>query len=275
MKKIIVPVDFSMYSENAFLSALKIASKGNSTIVCITVISSELNWEALSQEDKNKNTEMLDCIIEAKEKMNQFFEKHKQSKEHVEALVLIGNPADEIIKNIDQLKADLVIMGAHGNQEKGHRFIGSTLQKVLRNANCPVLTVKKPINGNDLRKMVFASLFNTISLNAFIQLKTIIKSLRSTAHFLFINTPENFIHSKVAEQAMKKYALGHEDLIIYKHIYNHSEAEAGIIEFATTHNIGYVAIASNNRKNSSSYHIGITETLIYKSELPILSVKYE
>jgi nucleotide-binding universal stress UspA family protein len=275
MKNIIVPVDFSVYSENAFLSALKIASKSNSSIICLTIIMSELNWSALSQEEKNKQTEINDCIEEAKEKIKLFIEKHRQGRENVSSKVLVGIPCEKITESVDELNADLVVIGAHGNQEKGTRFIGSTLQKVLRNANCPVLTVKKPISGTDLRKMAFASLFNNISLNAFNQLKPIIKAMRSTVHFLYINTPHNFTHSKVADQAMKKYALGHEDLIIQKHIYNHDEPEAGIIEFSLFNNMGYVAIASNNRKNSSSYHVGITETLIYKSDLPILSVKYE
>jgi len=275
MKKIIVPIDFSMYSENALLSALKLAQKNNSSIICLTVIQAEINWDALSTEEKEKRIDILDCISEANDKLNQFIERHKNGKQTIEPLVVVGIPSEKITEYVDRLNADLVIIGAHGNQEKGIRFIGSTVQKVLRYANCPVLTVKKPISGNDLRKMAFASLFNNISINAFNKLKPIIKSLKSTAHFLYINTPNNFTNSHIAEQAMKRYAIGHEDLIIHKHIYNHDDPENGIIEFATVNNIGYIAIASNNRKNASSYHVGITETLIYKSDFPILSVKYE
>jgi len=275
MKKIIVPIDFSMYSENALLSALKLAPKNNSSIICLTVIQAEINWDALSIEEKEKRIDILDCIEEANDKLGQFIGKHKKGKQTIEPVVVVGIPSEKITEYVDRINADLVIIGAHGNQEKGIRFIGSTVQKVLRYSNCPVLTVKKPISGNDLRKMAFASLFNNISINAFNKLKPIIKSLKSTAHFLYINTPNNFTNSNIAEQAMKRYAIGHEDLIIHKHIYNHDDTENGIIEFATVNNIGYIAIASNNRKNASSYHVGITETLIYKSDFPILSVKYE
>jgi nucleotide-binding universal stress UspA family protein len=47
MKRIIVPIDFSAYSENAFLSAVLIASKGNASITCVNVVASELDWKNL------------------------------------------------------------------------------------------------------------------------------------------------------------------------------------------------------------------------------------
>jgi nucleotide-binding universal stress UspA family protein len=276
MKRIIVPIDFSSYSENAFLSAMKIASKGNNSITCVNVVASTLNWSKLTDKEKSKNQDIIDLEAESKDKLQAFILNHKSLPGvPVEGIVEVGIPNEEIIHLAEKQAADLIVIGAYG---KGHiegKFIGSTLQKVMRNAQCPVLAVKKLLNGNDLRKMAFASLFNEESKPAFTRMKPLIKQLRCAVHFLFINTPEKFSSSKESEHKMQKYAIGQEELIIHKHIYNHQQAENGIVEFATRNNIGFIAMASNKRKSANTYMIGATETVLFKSEIPVLSVKFE
>ena len=74
---------------------------------------------------------------------------------------------------------------------------------------------------------------------------------------------------------MSEYAYGQEELLIHRHIYNHEEVEKGIIAFAEKEKAGIIAIASNLRKSNSAYQIGVTDTVLYKSEIPVLSVKFE
>ena len=55
-----------------------------------------------------------------------------------------GN-AEEAILEVAQLwDVDLVVMGTHGRTGLKHLFVGSVAEKVVRKANCPVLTVKLP-----------------------------------------------------------------------------------------------------------------------------------
>ncbi len=275
MKRIIVPIDFSSYSENAFLSTLKIASKGNSSVTCVNVVASTLKWEKLTEQEKAKHQEIIDLEAESKDKLKAFIMDHKSPGVPVEGVVMVGIANEEIVNIADLQAADLIVIGAYG---KGHiegKFIGSTLQKVMRQANCPVLAVKKVLNGNDLRKMAFASLFNDESKPAFTRMKPLIKQLRCTVHFLFVNTPDKFVNSMESEHKMQKYAIGQEELIIHKHVYNHREAENGIVEFAQRNNIGFIGMASNNRKSANTYMIGATETVLFKSDIPVLSVKFE
>jgi hypothetical protein len=74
---------------------------------------------------------------------------------------------------------------------------------------------------------------------------------------------------------MLNYSFGQEEILIHKHIYNHEEVEKGIIAFAEKEKAGIIAIASNLRKSSTAYQIGVTDTLLYKTDIPILSVKFE
>jgi nucleotide-binding universal stress UspA family protein len=275
MKRIIVPIDFSSYSNNAFLSALKIAQKSNSSITLINVVSTELDWKNLSKEKKNQNQTILDMEAEAKDKLRAFIMDHKLNTVPVEAVVEVGVPHQEIVTVANKHAANLIVIGAYGMGYTQEKFVGSNLQKVLRNADCPVLAVKKAMNGNDLRKMVFASKFDEDSRPAFMKMKPILKDFQTSVHFLYVSTPSDFINSGEAEMKMNAYAKGLEDMIIHKHVYSHNEAENGIVEFAKKNKIGFIGLASNNRKTKSTYQIGTTDTVLFKSDIPVLSVKME
>ncbi|MFD2203061.1 universal stress protein [Shivajiella indica] len=275
MKRIIVPVDFSSYADNAFLTALKIADKANSSITCVNVVSTPLDWEKLSAEKKKQHPDILDLEAEAKDKLKAFVMDHKLGGVPVETVVEVGVPHEQIIKVANKHKADLIVIGAYGIGYTNEKFLGSNLQKVLRNSECPVLAVKKVMNGNDLRKMAFASMFTEDSRPAFLKMKPMIKDFQTSVHFLVVNTPNSFINSADAQKNMDKFAKGLEDIVIHKNVYNHDEIEKGIVEFSENNKIGFIGIASTDRKGMSSYQIGVTDTVLFKSEIPVLSVKME
>lgn len=50
----------------------------------------------------------------------------------------------EIINVARDENVDLIVMGTHGRTGLSHMLIGSTAEKVVRMAPCPVLTVKHP-----------------------------------------------------------------------------------------------------------------------------------
>lgn len=52
-----------------------------------------------------------------------------------------GDPSQQIIATARQWGADLIVVGTHGRAEIAHMLIGSTAESVVRQADCPVLTV--------------------------------------------------------------------------------------------------------------------------------------
>src|SRR5580765_3029647 len=56
-------------------------------------------------------------------------------------IVESGEPVDRILEHARTLPADLLVIGTHGAGGFEHLVLGSTTEKVLRKATCPVLTV--------------------------------------------------------------------------------------------------------------------------------------
>ena len=62
----------------------------------------------------------------------------------VKTRVSFGNAAGEILKLADEIKADMIAMSTHGRTGISRWAFGSVTDKVLREANIPVLTVRAP-----------------------------------------------------------------------------------------------------------------------------------
>jgi nucleotide-binding universal stress UspA family protein len=59
----------------------------------------------------------------------------------VEILLLRGTPSVEIVRTTTDEGCDLVVLGAHGRSALRHMLFGSTAERVVRKAPCPVLVV--------------------------------------------------------------------------------------------------------------------------------------
>ncbi|MBS4069877.1 MAG: universal stress protein [Algoriphagus sp.] len=273
MKTIVVPFDFSEYSLAALQTAQRISVKSGAKIICVTVVPSEVDWDLLPVEGKQKYPQLIEQIEEAKTVIPNYLKQIAPAKAPIEVLVKIGVPSEQILRVIEKSNADLAVLGAYGKGFLDGKFIGSNLQKVLRLSPCPVLAVKTAMDGNAFRKIAFASIFNESSKKAFSKIVPFAKLFKASVHLVYINTPENFVSSTESEHEMSGFSKGHEELILHTHVFNHKNVEQGIIEFCKSKDIELMAVVSGDRKGMSSYLIGTTDTLIFKSDMGILSVK--
>jgi nucleotide-binding universal stress UspA family protein len=68
----------------------------------------------------------------------------EDSKVLVEHRLVQGGAAEEILQVAQDRKCDLIVMGTHGRRGFGRMLMGSVAEQVVREASCPVLTVKTP-----------------------------------------------------------------------------------------------------------------------------------
>ena len=61
--------------------------------------------------------------------------------------VVMGHPAEVILDEIDRAEADLIIMGTRGLTGLKHIVLGSTAERIVRMASCPVMTIKAKPTG--------------------------------------------------------------------------------------------------------------------------------
>lgn len=67
----------------------------------------------------------------------------------IEYKILKGVPHEEILKFAEENKIDMIIMGTHSRKGLDRVIFGSTAERVVRNAPCPVLTVGVPVQKKE------------------------------------------------------------------------------------------------------------------------------
>ena len=147
IKKILVPIDFSDYSKSALRYAVSFAKLFNSEMVLIYVVEPIIYPPDFSMGQiaiPSMNTEWDKTA-------NEQLEKHSKSEIpgniKVKTLVKTGKPFVEIIETAADENTDLIIIATHGHSGVEHILFGSTAEKVVRKAPCPVLTLREPIKG--------------------------------------------------------------------------------------------------------------------------------
>ena len=146
LQKILVPIDFSECSFNALGLALGFAEHFHAQVVLLHVVEPTMypeNHAGLSAAFDQANQSL---ITAAREQLEGLARKHFTSIS-VETLVRIGHAHSEITDTANALGSNLIIISTHGYTGLKHVLLGSTAEKVIRNAHCPVLTVRKPVRA--------------------------------------------------------------------------------------------------------------------------------
>jgi len=139
---ILLTTDFSDLSRQAVTPALSIADRFGSKILVLYVVEDRLppfvdEYTGISLE------EILQAHTErARREMARFVEQNLPGRSDVETVVVAGMPSAEVVRVAEEREVALIAMATHGRGFVSHALFGSTTERVLRRAPCPVLTVR-------------------------------------------------------------------------------------------------------------------------------------
>ena len=154
-KKILVPVDFSEFSDTAFKYALSLAEKFCSNLTLLHMISIYYN-----DTDNEATLRSLEDIVKEQEKrksklMDAYEEEGKSHGVTVDSKLVRGfNAADIILEYIEKNDFDLTVIGTHGRTGFKKWILGSVTEKVVRLSPIPVITIHKDYNKRSVEKIL-------------------------------------------------------------------------------------------------------------------------
>jgi nucleotide-binding universal stress UspA family protein len=138
---IVLPVDFSEHSARATEMAGDLAKELGANIHVIHVI--EMPAMAMTPYDIGIPTTFFQEVREAaKRKLAELKEGLERRGLSVESHLAEAPATVAIQELVEEVGADLVVMGTRGNTGLKHVLLGSVAERVLRHVPCPVLTVK-------------------------------------------------------------------------------------------------------------------------------------
>jgi len=173
LKQILVTTDFSDESKKALPYAAAFAKRLGGKIALLNVVESQSHFTGLESVVLFQSGDA--AMAEVYEGLDQIAKRSFGGKDQIATHARTGKPFREIIKAASELDADLLIMSSHGYTGLKHTLIGSTTERVVQHAPCPVLAVR---GGTDeasgsrqkrvtIRRILLATDFSDNSLKAF------------------------------------------------------------------------------------------------------------
>ncbi|NNG12326.1 MAG: universal stress protein [Halobacteria archaeon] len=146
-KPILVPVDFSAYSDAALVCAAELAETLGSKLVILHVVHDPGDAPGYySFKGRTKQLHRMEDV--AAEMLDEYV--HKMRKEHPElhalkqakTMLIVGLPINRILESAEKIHARMIVMGSQGRTGLAHALLGSKAESVVRLSTLPVMIIK-------------------------------------------------------------------------------------------------------------------------------------
>ncbi|NWF97680.1 MAG: universal stress protein [Nitrospirae bacterium] len=144
IKSILFPTDFSEGSAEALKYAVEFAKKYDAKLYVVHIIYDVAKASGWYVPHISMDKLYQDIQEGAKKELDNFGVEELSGIKNIERVVVTGIPHQEIVAFANSKKVDMIIIGTHGRTGIDRILFGSTAAQVVRNAPCPVLTVRLP-----------------------------------------------------------------------------------------------------------------------------------
>ncbi|MBJ7881183.1 universal stress protein [Gelidibacter salicanalis] len=275
MDKIIVPIDFSKYSEYALEAAAILAKQNNAEILVLHML--EMSDGLFSGSDKGQKPKVLFFLKLAQQKFEEFLNKEYLEGIKITPIVKHSKVFSEVSEVAKEHNADLIVMGSHGVSGFTEVFVGSNTEKVVRHSEIPVLVIKQKPNNLNFETVIFASNFSENAVSSYIRATKMLQD-SSKMQLLYVNVPgENFKSTAEMEQEVANFlkkADGNMNQLNTVNYVSDYTIEKGIINFSNLLGADLIMIPTHGRKGLAHFFEGsISEDLVNHANLPVMTFK--
>lgn len=206
-----------------------------------------------------------------------------------EKIISTGVPHEEIIHTAENLHADLIVIGAKGLSRLERFLLGGTVEKVVRRAPCPVLTVHDGDPHLPLENILFATDLSAYANEAWPLAVNLAQELKSKVHIVHIlelhhhrRRRDEAMHAAVHQLEAKIKKQLQETLDLAGVDYEISVAEKsngvapGLFEMADSLRTDLIIMpAHGKRPLAHSFIGGNTERVVRMAHCPVLTVRHK
>ena len=277
MKTILVPTDFSDRSKDALNFALEFSQKINGKVIIMHVLdfpSSSFNTAGEMDFSGVESLYQAEFIKGVHRRLDGLKTYADKSGANVESKIKYGNPYVNISEEIAEEHVSYIIMGSNGASGLREVFIGSVAEKVIRHAECPVITIKGPSKISNMKSFVFASDLTEEQDIIARKAKDIQQLLGLNMHLLKVKTPHNFLSESAVQVQLKEFAKRN-----YLEDFTSNSIEAdysdeGIVEFAEKVKAGLILMGTHGRTGLAHIFGGSrAEDVANESNIPVMTFK--
>jgi nucleotide-binding universal stress UspA family protein len=274
MKKILLPIDFSETSDNAFIYALEMAKLFKAKLVLLhtfdfPIIDSQsmpINYSVIYETIELSNFEHFKQIMP---KLHKIAEERNLDSIEMSHILMDGDLLVSIKKVIEQENIDFVVMGTKGATGWLDSIIGTNTGSVISNVTVPVLSVPIDATYEKVETIAFTTRFRKKDIEALIKVLLFAKKIHAKVKCLYVKTSD----SDVSEETIKRWKSHFEEeenLKIF--VIPSDDVKETIEDFITTQDVDILSMLTYKRNFFMKlFSNTTTQELSYHLRTPILA----
>lgn len=271
MKTFLVPTDFSKNATNSLNYAVALASQVGGKLIIVHIINLPVEpqgstmaipYDAQLEEEYNQELNKLSKNLRSE----------NGSRFEVETICQHGYLLASLNELVQSKSVDLVIMGTRGASNFLDNLIGSNTSLFIKSATCPVLAIPAQARFRGIKKIAYASDFESEEIIFLQQLFSLAEPFHSevsilnvqTVHQLNIVADEQIIRDITQQFPENNYCLVtiKEDNVV-----------EGLYKFVEENNMDVLAVSIHERSYFEDlFHISISKQLVCHTKVPVLTL---
>jgi nucleotide-binding universal stress UspA family protein len=271
MKKIIVPIDFSICSVNALRNGITIAQRLNSELILCHCLTLPIGFaEGAGLADYGYDAIQKDAQSDLDNLVNKF----PQIKQVKHKIVVEFGPLQDLV-NAQFTEEDkaMVVMGTHGAKGFLGEFLGTNAYNVIKNANCPVLTLPESADITKMNKIALAGDYKSVPTPSLLHsIIDLAKAFYAHLSIVHIDNDHSMEHNEIeiAKSMDKYFKHGPHSY----HFRKDTDVEEGLIAFAKEEKVDLLVMISHHKSFIERLKKGSeTKSLVMHIPMPIMVLK--
>jgi len=286
IRRILVPVDFTVHSENAAQYAIHIAGQLKADIKLInayldpmgtpqTYLESytyQLNIDKVIQEIEEETYKSLEAM---KGRLKATISEKQIKGVDVSFDLFKGNAVDVILNEVEEYKPGMVIMGTRANELEGLRSFGSVTAHLIQKAKIPVLAVPQNIDTVNFRapkRVLYATNFDSTDFAALRRLVAFVKPFDAKIYCVHAALEEAHVLDEVQLRKIRTYLFDSMDNYnIECGLIETMDVQQGLEDFIDEQEIDVLAVTTQKRNFiARMFKKSMTRKFLFHSNIPLL-----
>lgn len=267
--KVLIPTDFSVQAEYAFILVNRLQSKLPLEIHFLHVLNfpDTVTFDSFGNISTCGEIDTGYVTVQRDLAMNKLDALKASYGKEISCHLVVGRTIDAIVDFAEKEMFDLIAMGTKGAWGLKERLSGTETQHVARKTTVPVLSLMCDRSDLEIRHLLFVHDFSDQAIQELEFMKKLQSAFNATLHLLQIVKNEEVMSD--VEKSMEDFAARHELNNFEKHVLQDKDVESGVIHFSQMNTMDIIFIGTHQKKGI--FHSSATEKLINHLFKPIIS----
>jgi nucleotide-binding universal stress UspA family protein len=276
MKKLLVPTDFSETSEYAIGFAVQLARKCQYRIILLHTLDFPIVYDSFYMDGVSLRAFTKEISENASVKLDNLLRKHRADGLKIETRTHEGSLVDGVTHLVENEGIDLIVMGTRGATGIKELLVGSNTEKIVRLANCPVISVPQATDVSTVRRIVVPIDLREIQATFLKEVSVLQQLFSASVEFVWVKTPHYVENLElVAEEVnnlLGEYDIASSSFTIIKDVF----PDEGIRKYAENTKADMLAMATHARRGIAHFFSGsLTEDVLNHSSVPVWTFRLD